>query len=80
MAIIVKSVFEEDDKVYSQISLLECLYELQKCCNTIELMFQKELTLINQTNQKNVYFVIIAILKILVINPNHWFVMVVMMY
>ena len=80
MAIIVKSVFEEDDKVYSQISLLECLYELQKCCNTIELMFQKELTLINQTNQKNVYFVIIAILKILVINLNHWFVMVVMMY
>ena len=41
-------------------------------------MFQKELTLINQTNH-NVYFVIIAVLKILVIILNHSFVMVFMM-
>ena len=34
----------------------------------IELMFQKELTLIKQINLKNVCFVIIGILKIWVIN------------
>ena len=45
-----------------------------------ELMFQKELTLINQKSQKNVRFVIIGILKILVINFNHMFVVVVMIY
>ena len=31
----------------------------------------KELTLINQTNQKNLWFVIIDSLKILVTNLNH---------
>ena len=36
-----------------------------------ELMFQKGLTLINQTNRKNICFLIIGILKILVINLNH---------
>ena len=35
-----------------------------------ELKFQKELTLINQINQKNGWFIIIGILKILVINLN----------
>ena len=34
-------------------------------------MFQKELTLIKQVNQKNVCFVIISTLKTLVINFNH---------
>ena len=37
------------------------------------LMFEKEPTLINQKNQKNVCFVIIGILKILVINLKHMF-------
>ena len=38
-----------------------------------ELMFWKDLTLINQINQKNVWFFTIGILKILVINLNHMF-------
>ena len=48
--------------------------------NIKELMFLKELTLINQINQKNLLFVIIGILKILVLNLNHMFVINVMMY
>ena len=40
-----------------------------------ELMFQKELTFINQINQRNVWFFIIGILKILVINLNDILVM-----
>ena len=43
-------------------------------------MFQKEVTLINQINQNNAWFVIIGILKILVINFNHIFVTNVMTY
>ena len=46
----------------------------------IGLMFHKEFILINQTNQKNVCFAIIAILKILVVNLNQMFVINVMMY
>ena len=41
-------------------------------------MLQKELILINQIIQKNVLFVIIGILKMLVINLNHMFVINVM--
>ena len=44
LTIIIRCVFQEIAKLYPQIYLDECLYELQKCCNTIELMFQKELT------------------------------------
>ena len=40
-----------------------------------ELMFQKELTFINQINQRNVWLFIIGILKILVINLNDILVM-----
>ena len=40
----------------------------------------KEMTLVNQINQKNVSFVIIGILKILVINFNHMHVTDVMIY
>ena len=43
-----------------------------------KLMLQKELILINQIIQKNVLFVIIGILKMLVINLNHMFVINVM--
>ena len=50
---VIRSVFQEDNKYYTQIFLDECLYELQKCYNMKELMFQKELILINQTNKKN---------------------------
>ena len=38
-----------------------------------ELMFQKELTLINQINQNNVWFFIIDILKNSAINFSHMF-------
>ena len=39
-------------------------------------MFQRELTLMKQVNQKSVCFVIIGILKTLVINFNHMFVII----
>ena len=45
-----------------------------------ELMFQKKLTLINQTNKKNVCFVITGILKIQVLNFNYMHVMDVIRY
>ena len=44
-------------------------------------LFQKELiliNLINQMNQKNAWFVIIGILKVLVMNLNHMYVIHVM--
>ena len=43
-------------------------------------MFQKELTLIKQVPQKNVYFVIIGTLKMLDLNLNRMFVTNVTMY
>ena len=43
-------------------------------------MFQKELTLIKQVNQKNVSFVIIGILKMLDLNSNGMFVTNVLMF
>ena len=80
ITVIVRSVFVEHGKFYPQIYLGKCLYELQKCCNRIELMLQKELTLIKQVHQKNICFVIIVVLKMLVINFNYMFVMVVILY
>ena len=59
--ITIGSVFEEDGKLYQQIYLDECLYQLKKCWNMIGLMFQKELMLIKQIYQENVIFVIIGI-------------------
>ena len=43
-------------------------------------MFQKELTLIKQVNQKSVSFVIIGILKMLDLNSNGMFVTNVLMF
>ena len=43
-------------------------------------MFHKELMLIKQVHQNNVYFVIIGILKMSDLNSNHMFVINVMMY
>ena len=80
MTIIMKPIFKEDGKYYPQVILDECLYELCKCCNSIEFMFQKELTLIKQVHQRSMIFVINGILKMLVINFNHMFVMVAMPY
>ena len=53
VTIIVRSLFEEDDKYYPQVFLGECLYEVQKCYNMKELIFLKELILISQINQKS---------------------------
>ena len=58
MIIVTRSVFQEDNKYYPRVYLHECLYKfvecLYECYNMKKLMFQKELTLINQTRQKNV--------------------------
>ena len=44
------------------------------------LMFQKELALIKQVHQKNVWFAIIGTLKMLDLNVNHMFITNVTMY
>ena len=66
---IVRFVFKDKDKFYAQIYLDKFLYEL---------IFQKELMLIIQMHQKNMIFVTIGILKILVLSMSHIFAMVVM--
>ena len=66
---IVRSVFKDKDKFYAQIYLDKFLYEL---------IFQKELMLIKQMHQKNMIFVTIGILKILVLSMSHIFAMAVM--
>ena len=79
MTIIIRSVFEEDGKLYPQVLLDDALYECTyKSYNMIELIFQKELMLIKQVDQKNVIFVTVGILKILVLGINHIFAIVVM--
>ena len=75
MTIIIRSVFEEDGKLYSEDFLDDSLI---KCQNTIELLFLKELMLIKDVRQKNEIFVTISILKILVLGMNHIFAMFVM--
>ena len=49
-----------------------------KCWDTIELIFQKELMLMKRVHEKNVIFVIIGILKMLVLSMSYIFAMVVM--
>ena len=44
LTIIIRCILQKGEKLYPQIYLSKCLYELQKFCNTIELIFQKELT------------------------------------
>ena len=80
MIIATRSVSQEGNKHYPQVYLHECGYELQKCCSTIKLMLQKELTLLNYINQTRLWSVIIGILKTLVTNLNHAFVTIVMIY
>ena len=64
------------------IPCINCIYKIliainvKKCENTTELIFQKELILIKQVHQKNVIFVAIGILNILVLSINHIFAMV----
>ena len=47
MTITIRSVFEEDGKLYPQVFLIDTLYEvsIQKCQNTKKLIFQKGLML-----------------------------------
>ena len=80
MTITIRSVFEDEDKLYPKDFLDNTLYELtyKKCQNTTELIFQKGLILIKQVYQKNVIFVNISILKMLVLNMKSIFVMAVM--
>ena len=73
LAVVVTSVFKGDGKY-------KCLHEFQICYNMKELMFKKESTLINQSNQKSVCFVIIGILKTFVISLKHTFVMFFIIY
>ena len=78
LTIMVRFVFQEGNKYYPQSFLDQCLFI--KCCITMTLMFQNELTSINQISKKNVWFVIIGILKILIINLNQMSVINVMIY
>ena len=78
MIIVAASVLEKNGKYYSQLFLHECSYQL--CNNTKKLMLQKELTLTKHVYQKNVYFFIIGILKMLDLNLNHMFLINVKIY
>ena len=74
MTIIIRSVFEEDGKLYRQVYLDDALYKL----NSTESIFQKGLILMKQFFLKNVVFATIGILKILVLSMKSIFTMVVM--
>ena len=79
MTITLRSVFEEDGKIYPQVFLDDTLYELnvKKLYNATGLMFQKRLMFIKQICWKNAIFVTIGILKILVLSMRNIFAMVV---
>ena len=83
LTIIVTYIFEEDGKFYPQFYLDDCLYELRVANNLQVLEFDRidisEEIDVNKTNvSKNVIFVTIGILKILVLNMSHVFAMAVM--
>ena len=83
LTIIVTYIFEEDGKFYPQFYLDDCLYELRVANNLQVLEFDRvdisEEIDVNKTNvSKNVIFVTIGILKILVLNMSHVFAMTVM--
>ena len=69
LTMIVRSVFKDKDKFYAHVYLDKLLYEL---------IFQKKLMLIKQMHQKNMIFVTIGILRILVLSMSHIFAVVVM--
>ena len=77
MTITIRHVFEEDGKLYPQVFLDDTLYELLKYQNMTESIFQTELMLTKQINQKNVCFVIIDIFYIRTLVMDHIFVMAV---
>ena len=61
IAIVIRAVFLENNKYYSQVFLDECLYKIWKCYIMIELTFLMELILVKQAHQKGVMFVTIGI-------------------
>ena len=70
LTIIIRSIIarsEDEGKFYPQVYLY-------KCQNTRELM------LIKQMHHKNVMFVTIGVLKILILSMNHIFAMAIMIY
>ena len=79
MTIVLRSVFEDDGKCYPQTFLDEFLHELQKIIRYEKIDVSEGIDM-NKVHQKNVCFVIIGILKMLVITLNHTFVVNVMMY
>ena len=44
LTIIIRCILQKGERLYPQIYSSKCLCELRKCCNTIELIFQKKLT------------------------------------
>ena len=75
MTMIIRSVFEEDRKLYLQLFLDGTLCDLVYESYSInKLMFLEELTLTKQVHQKNVCFVIIDILNVLDLNWSSRFV------
>ena len=79
MTIIIRSVFEEDGKLYPQLFLDDTFYELVQKMLQHERIDVSEGTDANKT-KKNVSFVIISILKMLNLNLKSMFVMDVMIY
>ena len=64
MIIVVRAIFHENNKYYSQVSPDELLYELKKiskCYIMTEMMFLKEFILEKQVHQSSVIFVTIGI-------------------
>ena len=76
MTIIIRSVFEEDGKLYPQLFLKDTL-RIESMRKSI---FQKELMLVKQVWQKNVCFAIIGTLKMLDSNLNQMSVTNAMMF
>ena len=71
MAIVVRSVFEDEGKFYLQVYLDECLFELWMLeYDRIDI---SEIIGINKTSASKEIFVIIVILKMLVLSMNHIF-------
>ena len=77
LTIIIRCVFQEGGKLYPQIYLDERFYELLML-EYDRIDISEEIDLKKQTHQKSAKFVIIGNLKILLLNMNHIFVMVVM--
>ena len=84
MTKIIRSVFEENGKLYPRVFLDDTLYKLRikkiryvskktLVTSDVELIFQKELMLMKQVHQRNAIFVTIDILSM-----NHIFAMVIM--